>query len=457
MKKIKVLYISHSSGISGAEHCLLTLITKLRKNSFNPVVIFPSHGPLKEKIQDLGVKTYISRFDWWIKSQNHVGTMDDKLRSRVEDIANIIDLEKPDVIHTNTSVIWEGAIAAAIRRIPHIWHLHEKLEEHPTLKSYLPLPLVYRIIDFLSYKVIMASDAVRNNFSDIIPSNKLKTIYNGIDVKKFQSAESCSLRHELGLADDTQIVLSIGTIQKEKGYDTLLQVASLTIKANKKIKFIIAGAGTLEAVDDLRQKVKKLHLRDSVYYLGFRDDIHEILKGSDLLVISSLTEAFPLAALEAMAAGKPVIATDCGGLREMIVDGETGFILPVNDSEGLCRKILEIATDNDKRLDIGEKAFKRVSLHFNADDYANNFECLYKEVVSSTAGRQISGGETLVMELFFQLYHEMAENRRQVVQKEMQIQALKNTWSWFLTIPLRNAAHLLGKIKRIYKESHGAS
>ena len=412
MAKIKILYISNTADIAGAEICLLTLVKHLNLEFFEPVVVLPKKGPLLNEMQLLAVKTYISPLEWWIRVPSDYGLIASGIKRRVSALVNIIASEQPAVVHTNTSVIWEGALAAAFSGVPHIWHLHEKLDEHPSLKPVLPLSAVYNLISLLSDKVIAVSKAVKSQINDPACTSKMSIIYNGVeefDPSLKLKSDKDSLRKQLGASNNSIIAISVGSIIKEKGHDVLLEAAVLAKEKLPNMLFVIVGRGNKEAVTMLSNKINSLGLKDIVYYLGYRRDVPSILSQADLLVLASHSEAFPLVVLEAMAAGKPVVATDCGGPREMVVDGETGFIVPVNSAKGLCDKIVQLGADMKMLQLMGKKGRMRFDSLFTAKVYADNFEKIYFEISAKNEVKKLSLSELKVVQTCIKTYQYLSE------------------------------------------------
>jgi glycosyltransferase involved in cell wall biosynthesis len=411
MKRIKILFMSNTARIAGAEICLLTLVKNLDKNMFEPVVLFPETGPLRDEIVRLGIKTYITPLEWWIRGERSHGLMGSDIWKRVKAISKIIDKEKPAILHTNTSAIWEGALAATIKKIPHIWHLHEILIAHTRLTPLFPLPFFYNLIDLLSDRIIVECESVRQQIGGFIHPEKIRIINNGVESQPFAGEEGLPLREELNLPADSLFALTIGSIIPEKGHSVLIDAASLVHEKKGNIFFIIVGQGTPEAVRSLLRKIKSGGVADRVYYLGYRPDLPRILNSSDILVLPSRTEAFPLVVLEAMAAGKAVIATDCGGLSEMVSDGETGFIVPVHDPQSLCDKILTLDADPGMRHRMGEKGRERFNLTFRAERFAKNFADLYQELSVEGKAYQTTEAEKTMIDDFMEIYQKRAEKR----------------------------------------------
>lgn len=382
-RPLKVLYISHSIGFDGAERCLFTLVKGIDKDKFIPMVVVPAEGPLKKKLEKQGVKVFIFPLVCWIPIYRAFEyTKNRDMLSRCKRLAVLIKDEGVDIIHTNTSIIAEGAIAAKMTGKPHVWHLHEILDGHPSLNPPMPLHLIYKFIDLYSESIIVVSDALKERLAGSISPEREKVIHNGIEVPESEPA-AISLRDEINVPKDTILVCTIGPIIKEKGYETLVEAARSVIKKNKKVVFISIGdIGDVTLSSRLRKAMRKYSIKDSFRFLGYRNDVPRILKEVDIYVVSSKTESFSLAAIEAMAAGKPVVATRCGGPEEIVVHGETGFLIPLDSPEEMAEKILYLIDNPERRAKLGAEGRKRFEAHFTADKYHEAIERYYAEITS---------------------------------------------------------------------------
>lgn len=381
-KKSKILYVSHSAGISGAEQCLFTLVKNLDKNRFVPMIVLPSDGPLKKSFESIGIETKVLPLICWVipiyrTSVNCMSIMMDRWKN----IASLIEKEAIDIVHTNSSIIAEGAIAAKMTGRPHIWHLHEFLKGHPSLKPTIPLYFTYRFIDLLSDAVIVVSKALKESISGAINQEKIRVIYNGIDPVK-EEGGSISFRRALRIPRENLLVCTIGAFIKEKGYHTFIDAAKIVLERKKNVSFVIIGniGNNLEYWDSIRERAKDRTLRNHIKFIHFRFDIWRILKEIDVYIVSSLMESFGLAAVEAMAAGKPVISTTCGGPEEVIEHGKTGILVQVNDPDSMAKAILTLANNPEKRNEMGLKGKKRYSELFTGDRFSRRVENLYLEI-----------------------------------------------------------------------------
>jgi len=382
-RKLKILYISHSIGMDGSERCLFNLLKYLDRNKFIPIVVLPGDGPLKKKLECIGVKTIIAPLVWWIPLirdvvSNNLGDIMD----RCNKLAALIEEEDIDIVHTNTSVIAEGAIAAKMTGRPHIWHLHEILNGHPSLRPSIPLYLTYRLIDLLSDLVVVVSQTLKKAVSEGISPEMIKVIYNGVDSTGGSESEiEKPFRPEIKLSDNYILVCTVGPIIKEKGYHTFVEAAKRVLEKKNNMRFISVGnIGDFNLLLSLRSKIRDGISEKKFQFLGYRSDIWRILKEIDIYIVSSETESFGLTMVEAMAAGKPVIATRCGGPEEIVVDGETGLLVPINDPDALAEAIISLANDPGKRHQMGLSGKRHYEALFTAEKYCNAFENLYTEL-----------------------------------------------------------------------------
>jgi glycosyltransferase involved in cell wall biosynthesis len=337
--------------------------------------------------------------------------MGSDIRKRVKAITKIIDEENPSILHTNTSAIWEGALAATIRGIPHVWHLHEILVGHTSLKPIFPLSFFYNLIDLLSDLIIVECEAVKQQVGCFIPTENIRTIYNGIELQSYDGDDDFPLRKELNLPAESLIALTIGSIIPEKGHNVLIEAASLVHKKRSDVFFVIVGQGSSKAVHSLLEMVKSKGVANRVYYLGYRSDLQRILHSSDLLVLPSLTESFPLVVLEAMGAGKAVIATNCGGLSEMVINGKTGYIVPVHDPQELCNSILTLNADPQMRHQMGKNAREIFNLNFRVERFVKNFSELYQKLSANGKVKKQTEAEKTMIYDFMEMYQKRAEKR----------------------------------------------
>jgi len=479
-KFLKVLYLSHSAELAGgAEKCLYTLLKHLDREKIEPVVVFPVDGPFKDAVEQLQITTHVSPMEWWVETECGIPFHDDAFLERVRKIGEILENEQPDIVQTNSSVIWEGAVAAHLQNVRHVWHVHEILEGHPSLTAVLPLPLFYRVMAIFSDRVVTVSDTERRVLARRVSPEILTTIYNGVEPDQVGAEAADSLRTELNIPPDTVVALTLASLARYKGIDTLLDAAVLAVSHNDAIRFVLAGSGTEEAIDILNSKIARLGLEGIVNFLGFRPDARALMHDSDFVVIPSEYESFSLVTAEAMAAGKPVITTDCGGPSELVVDGGTGYVVPANDPPALYTAMLRMSADAHQMRTMGEKGRERYYQHYTAESNVEKFLLLYRELMATSKRKLFSLDDNAMLldlcdayqlhmdkvkllaeqERKYQELSSYAEMLRQsnkyaeeqlnikdiqlhnerlrVMESEKKIESLFNSLSWRITRPLR--------------------
>jgi glycosyltransferase involved in cell wall biosynthesis len=355
----------------GARRSLVALLENIDKNRYSPVVLCPKKdGELVSLLKEKGIRTEILRLRNWRKIRN-IRFMPFLIYSLVR----LIRKEKIELIHCNE--FWlnpYGVISAKIARIPCISHVRTSLSRKK-IKDYL---LAY------SDKIISVSEATRKPIKEY-PGvfRKTAVIYNGVDTEKFNThIKSDDIKREFGIASDETVIGTIGQLYPDKGQEVFLRAASVILKTHPKTKFFVVGEAKKERYEKQLLKITaEFKLQNQVIFAGKREDISKVLSSFDIFALPTLNEGFARVIIEAMACGKPVITTPVGGNREAVMDGKTGFIIPVNSADELARKIVELIDDKEKRIEMGKLGRERVVNHFSLEQYVKNMEGIYKEVL----------------------------------------------------------------------------
>jgi glycosyltransferase involved in cell wall biosynthesis len=234
------------------------------------------------------------------------------------------------------------------------------------LKSLLPPRIAMRLIAHFSDHIIANSHAVRTAFAGVAPADKVSVVHNGIDVTKFAQcyATDSGFREELALPRETRVVTIVGSITPRKRHTVFVEAAAELIRVRSSTAFVVVGAGDSVLVADLRSQVERAGLANHFHFLGWRADVPRILCATDVLVVASDQEGFGRTLLEAMASGVPVIATRSGGPEEIIVESESGLLVPVDDASGLARAIAAILDDASLAAALAQRGRDRVERAF---------------------------------------------------------------------------------------------
>jgi glycosyltransferase involved in cell wall biosynthesis len=357
-----ILYTtSFSTMAGGGQWSLYYLIKHLDKDRFHPVVLCPDKGELAEKMKAAGAEVIILKTGR-IRSLN-VFT--------ITKLISIIKNRNIALIHTDsTTETFYAGIAAKMVQVPLVWHIRARDGEW----------LLDRILSAFSAKLILVADALRTRF-ERIDKRKAPTIYNGIDLEEFDASSSIrSVREEFGIDRETILLACIGRIEEKKGQEYL--VSAMQHAANAKL--LLAGSEDVAYLKRIKALCNELGISDRVIFAGQRSDIPALLRSCDILVVPTLTEAFSRVILEAMAAAKPVIATDAGGNPEAVIDAETGLLVRTQDTAALAEKISNLINNKEKRLLMGVAGRRRVEEKFDVRNIVRQIEEEYRELLGCT-------------------------------------------------------------------------
>ena len=209
---------------------------------------------------------------------------------------------------------------------------------------------------------------------------RFATVFNGADLEAVDGASPINLKGKLGLPHTCSVIGFGGRIAKEKGLTYLLEAIPAVLSEHPNRHFVIIGDGPLRT--DLANQAADLAVADHVTFLGPRSDMYGLLKGLDLYVQPSLWEGLPMVVMEAMAASKPVVATSVGGTAEVVIDGETGLLVPPKNPEALANAISDMLGNPDRARAMGVAGRNRVAEHFTFQAAARKIENIYYELLS---------------------------------------------------------------------------
>jgi glycosyltransferase involved in cell wall biosynthesis len=220
----------------------------------------------------------------------------------------------------------------------------------------------YRQVDCF----IAASEAIRQMLvADGIPTSRTVTVHEGIDVEHVEAAERVNLHETFWLPHHAPIVGNVAALVPHKGQRYLVEAAHLVVQEVPDARFVILGEGELR--EHLERQVREYRLEKHVLLPGFRTDVLGCIKGFDLFAMSSVTEGLGTSLLDAMACGKPIVATDAGGIPEVVAHGVTGTIVPARDARAMANAIVELLRDESRRQKMGQAGLARVKATFTVE------------------------------------------------------------------------------------------
>jgi glycosyltransferase involved in cell wall biosynthesis len=231
-------------------------------------------------------------------------------------------------------------------------------------------------------RVVSNSRAVVDFYREAgIPDDKLAMIYSGIDAEEPPAVDPAEVRRSFGWPADAPLVLFAGRLMAQKGVDDLMLALDVLHNVRPGVKTLIVGGGPLRSV--LEETAHAYRLDDAVKFLGHRDDVPRLLAASDVLVLPSLYEGLPNVVLEAMRFRKPVVATSAPGTTEVVVDGETGLLVPVKTPSELGRAIRTVTDDKALARRLGEAGRARVEAEFGVGRMVDAFAEMYETIARS--------------------------------------------------------------------------
>ncbi len=381
MDKIKVLYVIGTLDVGGTERQVVELALRLDRSRFEPLVCcLSSGGPLQVMLEAEGVPVFMVGFPGLRKSIGGlIGIIPEILRS-LNRFRAFISRYRPEIVHG--LLFWAyviGAFVARVSRVPVVVASRRSLGYFKASKPhYLFLE---RIANWMTDLVIANSEAAREDAmrrERLLP-NKIIVIHNGVDPGRFASFPDQDLRDSLGLSKNGPVVGVVSNFIHYKGYKFFLEGWASVVKKFPEGAALLIGDGPLRG--EFEAMAQGVGLSDSVRFLGMRQDVPALLALMGLLVHPSQEEGFSNAILEAMAAGKPVVATAVGGNPEAVVHGKTGLLVPPRDSEALAKAMLWLLEHPNDAAEFGEAGRRRVTERFEISAMVRQYEAVYERLV----------------------------------------------------------------------------
>jgi len=369
------LSILHSCSLmswSGETNRVLTLSKGLVQHGCKVIIACRKGALIGQRAREMGLQVY-DEFGF-------PRPLDPRFLHDLLRLQRLVEEENVEILHTHDSQdSWAGAFLKK--------RMRRELRLVRTRHNSFPVP--YSFLNRWLYSqldaLILTADALREIFSPfieggIIGEDKLTVIHSAVDMDRFSRACGGKVQEELGIGEDEKIVIVASRISHSKGIDVLLKAAKLVAEKFPGVHFLILGEG--EEKDRFISMAEQLGLGGIVHFLGFRENVEDFIAASSLLVLPSRgCDASPGAVKEAMAAGKPCVATDVGGVREIVEDGVTGFVVPPEDEGALANAILRLLEDEELAEKFGRLGAQRVAEKFSTKALVEATLKLYRKVV----------------------------------------------------------------------------
>jgi glycosyltransferase involved in cell wall biosynthesis len=364
--RLNVVQMIDVTGGGGAEKVLVDLALHLDRNRYNVTVCATRQARNYQPLLDsAGVRTMVlqrrSRWETY----------------KMAEVVRMLRRERVQVLHTHLfgSNTW-GRLLGRLAGVPVII-AHEHWSSRGRNEIWMDR-LMYRLSDRILVTSQASKQIVMN--SEHIPARYLSVVYNGVDISTFAGrSDRAEVRAELGVPVDAVLIGAVGRLTADKGgQDVLIRAVGRVRETCPQVRLVMVGDGPLRP--GLEQLTAQLGLCDSVIFTGLRSDVPRLLGALDVFVLPSEREALPVAVLEAMAAGLPVVATRVGGLPEVVADGETGFLVPPGDVAALQGVLEKLAGDPALAARLGAAGQAHVQAHFTVQQMVRQVEQLYDQL-----------------------------------------------------------------------------
>ncbi|MCD6360386.1 MAG: glycosyltransferase family 4 protein [Armatimonadetes bacterium] len=383
---ITVAYVDHAAQVGGAEKSLLELVTHLDRERFEPVVLHqPGAQWVPDEPGDLrfvpvipGSPIYDAKRDEISPGVTQNIARAFRATSLVRRVCGELARLKPALVHTNSAKMHLiGGAAARLLHLPVVWHVRDLITE-PGARRW-----VVRAVRYVRPEIVAISEAVAAQFEGL--PCRVHHIPNGIPLDRFTPGSPPEgLREQLGLPADALVVGVVARLTPWKGHKTLLRAWARVIERIPQARLLVVGEVAFWQdgyEQQLRALAEELGVAGHVVWLGFRDDVPDLLRLCNLLVLPSVNEPFGRVIIEAMAVGLPVVATSSGGVPEIVVEGETGLLVPPGEPEPLGEAITEILAAPERARAMGSAGRERALQRFDVRRVAAQVEELYSELL----------------------------------------------------------------------------
>jgi glycosyltransferase involved in cell wall biosynthesis len=374
------LYVNPTYKASGAEFSLLSLMDNLDRSAYEPIILCPNDGLLPQLCQERNIRTV---FLPTIPLPG--GRAIDTYRTLPHNIQAIKTIMKElgiDLVHSNSPrVAYHSGLAARWAGIPNVTHVRDM--SITPFESILKALFVYAISD----RIVAVSQATKNAIVKLFPyaQHKIQVVYNGVKpAPKFDPLEIHALRAEFGANDQTILLATIGQLAHWKGHDVVLQALPAIRAKYPNTRLLIVGEVLHEEAHRsyLMELADQLQVSQHVVFTGFRQDVPLILSAVDLLIHYPVEpDPLPRILLEASAQETLIVASDIGGIGEVVLDGTTGWLVPPGQPAILAEAILSLLSNPDLAVQMRAAAGERARQVFSIEQHVASLEAIYRSLL----------------------------------------------------------------------------
>ena len=364
----RILHVIDTTGPGGAETVFVELADRIRGHGFESLTLVNGPGWVMDSLKQRRIETQVMPARGSLNWRYLLG-----LRGLIN--RESIDLVQSHLLGSNIYCAAAGWLAH--RPVVATFHGAVDIARDERFRS-IKVGLMNRgVREFVAVSDSLASLIKGEGIS---PAHPVNVIYNGVDLSRYQRSRHRRLTDEFGLRQDAILVGSLGNVRPAKAYDVLIRAAATVCSKDPRVHFLIAGHIKDSIAAPLRALVAELSLEQRVRFLGFREDTPGFLAGLEIFALSSASEGFSVATVEAQAAGLPIVATRCGGPEEIVVDGETGLLVPTGDPIALGDAIASLIHDPILAARLGRQAREAAHARFSIDSMIHQYANIYRRL-----------------------------------------------------------------------------
>lgn len=365
----RVLHLITSFEIGGTERQAVELLKRLNRERYDVrLAVLRNEGPFYSEIQ----AQFPDVPEFPLTSFYNANALKQLARLR-----RLLLGEKTDILHAHD--FYSSFLGAAAARLCGVRVI--ACQRHLKLSDRRAHRAGTRLIHRLAHRILVNSEAIRDHIigRDGASPDKIVVIKNGVVASQSRANSHDELCGEIGINSSSTLVGIVARLQEVKGHHYFIEAAANALRTRTDAHFVLVGDGPLRG--EIERQAVELGIADRVHLMGDRGDVSQLVGAFDLLVLSSLHEGLPNAVMEAMSAGVPVVATSVGGTKELITDGETGYLAPPENSPALADRIVFALGDEAHRDDIVSAARRRVTTRFGIERMVESVEALYDEMM----------------------------------------------------------------------------
>jgi glycosyltransferase involved in cell wall biosynthesis len=389
-RPIRTMHVITRLNIGGAAMHVIQLNSGLEHKGYDCLIVTGSEGPNERSMRDAAIEHRL-RLEFIPDLGREIAPKRDLVA--LIKLYRLMRRERPHIVHTHLAKAgFLGRIAARLARVPIVLHsshghiFHGYFSPRKT-RVFL---MMERLCGCLSTRIIVSSDRLRDEIAGfgIAKKERIEVIPYGFDLAAFalQPRPVGQFRHSLDLPEGIQLIGTVGRLVPIKNIPLLLESLSIARQQNAEIHLVIVGGGELRV--ELETRVRNMGLADTVVFAGWQPDLLNVYADLDAIVLSSDNEGTPVALIEAMAAGCPVVATHVGGVPDLVTDGETGRMVPPRDPEALARALLALFDEPEKTSQMALRAQQRVLERHQARRVVADVDRLYQELLRAAGHSQ---------------------------------------------------------------------